>query len=58
MHASGWLPPVWLLGLCNVTFGAYFAVMLLTLPQLLAADSVPEPVLVGISWLLSNGWAW
>jgi PAT family beta-lactamase induction signal transducer AmpG len=49
MRASGRLPPVWLLGLCNVPFGAYFAVMLLTIPQLLAAGSVPEPAIAAVT---------
>ncbi len=37
------LLPVWLMGLCNLPFGMYGAVMFMTLPQLLAAEGVPEP---------------
>lgn len=42
-------PPVWLLGLCNFTFGAYFAVMLQTVPQLLSADGVPQPTIARVT---------
>jgi MFS transporter, PAT family, beta-lactamase induction signal transducer AmpG len=42
-------PPVWLLGLCNFTFGAYYAVMLQTVPQLLSADGVPQPTIAQVT---------
>ena len=42
-------PPVWLLGLCNFTLGAYYAVMLQTVPQLLSADGVPQPAIAQVT---------
>src|SRR5439155_22755443 len=41
--------PVWLLGLCNFPLGAYFAVMLLTVPQMLAANAVPQPTIASVT---------
>ena len=49
VSAGGRRPPVWLLGLCNFPFGAYFAVMLLTVPQMLAASGVPEPKIASVT---------
>jgi len=37
------LPPIWLMGFCNFLQGANGAVMLIAVPQLLAAMRVPEP---------------
>jgi MFS transporter, PAT family, beta-lactamase induction signal transducer AmpG len=42
-------PPVWLLGLCNFPLGAFFAVMLYTMPQLLAANGVPQPTISSVT---------
>lgn len=41
--------PAWSMGLTNLTFGAYGALVLITTPQLLAARAVPEPVIAGIT---------
>src|SRR5947209_2618235 len=49
MHQSRWIPPVWLMGLCNFPFGSYWAVMLITMPQLLAGNGVPEPQIASIT---------
>ncbi len=43
------LPPVWLLGLTNLPFGALSAVALITVPQLLAARGVPEPSIATVT---------
>jgi MFS transporter, PAT family, beta-lactamase induction signal transducer AmpG len=56
MTAVRRLPPVWLMGFCNFLQGANGAVMLIAVPQLLAAMRVPEPrisLIVGIGLLPS-----
>lgn len=45
------LPPVWLMGLLNAPIGISGALALLTLPQLLAANHVPEPEIAKITGL-------
>jgi len=42
-------PPAWVMGLVNLTFGAYGGLVLVTTPQLLAARHVAEPVIAGIT---------
>src|ERR1043165_1696125 len=42
MKQTAWSPPVWLLGLCNFPLGVSGAVTFVALPQLLAANGVPE----------------
>jgi PAT family beta-lactamase induction signal transducer AmpG len=48
-QSKGWIPPVWLLGLCNSPLGIAGGVMLMTVPQLLAANGVPEPQIASIT---------
>ena len=43
------LPPVWLMGFGQAPLGAAGAVILITTPQLLAANHVPEPQIAGIT---------
>lgn len=45
------LPPSWLLGLANLPLGLTGGVALLTVPQLLAARHVPEPVIAELTTL-------
>lgn len=45
------LPPVWLLGMGYVPVGVGSAVTLMALPQLLAAQRVPEPIIASITAL-------
>lgn len=45
------LPPIWLLGLANAPLGLSGGVCLLTVPQLLAARHVPEPVIAQLTTL-------
>jgi len=46
-------PPVWLMGFCQAPLGVSGGLMLVTLPQLLAARHVPEPVIAGVeTWYL------
>jgi PAT family beta-lactamase induction signal transducer AmpG len=49
MGSKGWIPPVWLLGLGNLPLGIYGAVMLMTVPQVLAANGVAEPKIASIT---------
>ena len=49
MTALSGVPPVWLLGLCLFPFGAYFAITVLTVPQLLVANGVPEPQIANLT---------
>src|SRR5215471_19079293 len=41
--------PVRLMGLCNFTYGSFWAVTLATLPQLLAANHVSEPQIASVT---------
>lgn len=46
-------PPVWLMGLCQAPLGVQGGLTLITLPQLLAARHVAEPVIAGVeTWSL------
>jgi PAT family beta-lactamase induction signal transducer AmpG len=49
MASEGRLPPVWLLGAGFLPLGAYGAIMLITMPQLLAASHVPEAEIASIT---------
>lgn len=42
---------VWLMGFANSTYGFAYAVVLVTIPQLLAARGAPEPVIAGLTAL-------
>ncbi|HEY3951410.1 MFS transporter [Phenylobacterium sp.] len=42
---------VWLMGFTNATYGFAYAVVLVTIPQLLAARGVAEPVIAGLTGL-------
>jgi PAT family beta-lactamase induction signal transducer AmpG len=48
---SSKLPPIWLLGLANAPLGLAGGVALLTVPQILAARHVPEPVIAQLTTL-------
>lgn len=41
--------PIWLMGMANATFGMYFGMIVVTLPQLLAAKHMPEEEIAGIT---------
>ncbi|MGA2951917.1 MAG: MFS transporter [Caulobacteraceae bacterium] len=43
------LPPVWLLGFCNLPVGIGGAVALVTTPQILAAQHTPEPLIANVT---------
>jgi PAT family beta-lactamase induction signal transducer AmpG len=49
MAADARLPPTWLMGAGFLPLGVSGAVMLLTTPQLLAGDHVPEPVIATVT---------
>ena len=40
---------VWLMGLCYFTYGCFWAVTLVTVPQLLAANHVAEPQIASVT---------
>lgn len=42
-------PPALLMGLANLPFGLFGGLVLMTLPQLLAARSVPQPIIASIT---------
>jgi PAT family beta-lactamase induction signal transducer AmpG len=46
------LPPIWLMGFGFLPLGVFGSVMLITIPQLLAANHVPEPQ---IAWVTAIG---
>ena len=43
------LLPIWLMGLVNLPFSISGTVLLITVPQLLAARHVPEPMIASIT---------
>jgi PAT family beta-lactamase induction signal transducer AmpG len=43
------MPPALIMGLANLPFGMFGGVALMTVPQLLAARSVPEPIIASIT---------
>jgi PAT family beta-lactamase induction signal transducer AmpG len=43
--------PIWVMGLTNATYGFGYAVILVTIPQLLAARGVGEPVIANLTAL-------
>lgn len=43
------LPPAIIMGLCNMTLGLFGALALMTVPQLLAARSVPQPMIASVT---------
>jgi len=49
MAAIGSLPPVWLMGLGFIPLGVSGAILLITVPQLLAANHVPEQQIASIT---------
>jgi len=49
MATSRKLPPIWLLGFGFFPLGVFGNLMLVTVPQLLAANHVPEPRIAGIT---------
>lgn len=51
MTATRRLPPIWLMGLCNLPIGLGGAVFLVTVPQLLSAKGVPE---TSIAWVTAT----
>lgn len=43
------MPPIWLMGFANLPFGAFGALALITMPQLLAARGVPQPQIASVT---------
>jgi PAT family beta-lactamase induction signal transducer AmpG len=44
-----WLAPVWLMGMANLTFGLFGGFVIVPLPQLLAAQHVPEAAITRVT---------
>lgn len=53
------VPPVWLMGISNFTFGFASGIVFFVMPQLLAAERVPEAAIAGITAaaMSANFWA-
>jgi MFS transporter, PAT family, beta-lactamase induction signal transducer AmpG len=49
MTLKGKIAPVWLMGMANMTFGLFGGFVIVPLPQLLAAQHVPEEIITRIS---------
>ena len=49
MKASRSIPPVWLMGLSNLTLGLVTGIVAFALPQLMAADRIPEGKIAAIT---------
>jgi PAT family beta-lactamase induction signal transducer AmpG len=43
------LPPIWLMGMCYLSFGIFGGIMLISVPQLLAGAHVPEAKIAAIT---------
>ena len=43
------LPPIWMLGMCLLPFGIFGGIMLIVVPQLLAAAHVPEGQIAAVT---------
>ncbi|MGA7155697.1 MAG: hypothetical protein WBY53_02555 [Acidobacteriaceae bacterium] len=47
------IPPIWLLGLANSTFGMFTGIVGISLPQLLAEQHVPEARVAAVNFSLT-----
>lgn len=52
------VPPVWLMGLSNATFGFSNGITFFVMPQLMAAVHVPEPRIAAITAIASSSNFW
>lgn len=48
------IPPVWLRGMTNLSFGLYFGFLVMPLPQVLAGRHVPEPAIASTTALVAS----
>ena len=49
MESNRRVPPVWLMGLSNASFGLYGGIAFFAIPQLLATRHVSEATIAGIT---------
>ncbi len=55
MNLRGFTAPIWLMGMSNLSFGLYAGFITLSLPQLLAAQHVPEARIATITAAVFSG---
>ena len=55
MNLRGRTPPIWLMGMSNLSFGLYAGFISVPLPQLLAAQHVPEARIAAITATVFSG---
>ena len=58
MNLRGFTAPLWLMGMSNLSFGLYAGFITLSLPQLLAAQHVPEARIAAITATVFSGGIW
>ena len=58
MNSMRRLPPIWLMGLSNATLGFSNGIILFVLPQLMAAQHVPEARVATITAIGSSPGFW
>ncbi len=58
MNLRGFTAPIWLMGMSNLSFGLFAGFITLSLPQLLAAQHVPEARIATITATVFSGGIW
>jgi len=58
LNLRGFTAPIWLMGMSNLSFGLYAGFITLSLPQLLAAQHVPEARIAAITATVISGGIW
>ena len=58
MNRRGFTAPIWLMGMSNLSFGFYAGFITVPLPQLLAAQHVPEARIAAITATVFSGGIW
>jgi MFS transporter, PAT family, beta-lactamase induction signal transducer AmpG len=58
LNHRGFTAPIWLMGMSNLSFGLYAGLITLSLPQLLAAQHVPEARIAAITATVFSGGIW
>jgi MFS transporter, PAT family, beta-lactamase induction signal transducer AmpG len=58
LNHRGFTAPIWLMGMSNLSFGLYAGFITLSLPQLLAAQHVPEARIAAITATVFSGGIW
>jgi PAT family beta-lactamase induction signal transducer AmpG len=58
LNLRGFTAPIWLMGMSNLSFGLYAGFITLSLPQLLAAQHVPEARIAAITATVFSGGIW